>query len=759
MQSASDTASISASGTISPHGRILASWVLDNLPLITEGVGAACGIGLGSYVGGMTHAEGWGRLLFWSVLVYRVATGLGPPAVRFATFQGSDESCAAEFEVGLAKVVGFLLPSAASRAIRVLLWRRGVVSCGLAALLVLEYHALDPKRREIRVLRLRRRTLRAGLACDFVTMSVDDAERLCPFEAISYTWGGEARTAGILVGGRRVAVTPTVARFLRYRRSFLSQAFLWIDAVCINQDDAAERGSQVLLMGDIYRHAERTRVWLAHPTEARDASDARGLMASVLSVASLSDLPEEIRMSMLQHIVQTDHAVPALATLFARSYFHRIWVVQEVALAKEVLVMYGDVVMNWAALAQVAELLSHPSLVGLIHGCRDDWTMAVDTCVIADDAVHMSNIVRIDTMRKLCQGADGRRLSPALTPAFSFSYDMLAWFGLPTLPTLQGVLTETELYHFHATDPRDKLFGVLGLVSDPSFVGPEGPAYGESMRDLYIRTARYLIAQTKSLSVLQYAGTWRPPIAGGLPSWVPDWHGIAGRRIARPTSGKNRGLPYTASNQDGTEIEDPNRLEVEIKMLDSVALAADRVLHADVADRTVCGSHQVVDMFDYYHPIAAYVDYIALTASHEPTHQMYPDLPLAVFRVLVGAAHSPAEYLGEESEMYETFQFWGKVRQCVEQSVRGEKDVRDGGNRRGKEETRSASLKGTLEAFLITKGLDPAGSPPKLADINKLLFRMGQVAGGKRFCILTSGRLALLPPGARVGDEVAYVRP
>src|SRR3569833_3350508 len=116
MQSASDTASISASGTISPHGRILASWVLDNLPLITEGVGAACGIGLGSYVGGMTHAEGWGRLLFWSVLVYRVATGLGPPAVRFATFQGSDESCAAEFEVGLAKVVGFLLPSAASQA-------------------------------------------------------------------------------------------------------------------------------------------------------------------------------------------------------------------------------------------------------------------------------------------------------------------------------------------------------------------------------------------------------------------------------------------------------------------------------------------------------------------------------------------------------------------------------------------------------------------------------------------------------------------
>ena len=797
MPSTRDTTGMPARVPERSSESMLAVFFMGNLAAISEGFGAAWGISFGSYLAGATFGEAGGSLLFWLVLVHFVAVGLVPPVVGFATFRGSDEKNLGELMLGLAKVVGFLFPRVALRAIQAILWRHRLVSCVLAALFVVDhyapsihtrlpgsvlsrravrcgyqalkmlwevpravnrryeewedqraerssaavprlvYHVLNVKRREIRVLRLRRRTWRPELACDFVKVSVDDAERLCPFEAISYTWRGEKRTVHVLISGRRLAVTPTVARLLRYRRSFFSEAFLWIDGVCINQNDTAERGSQVLLMGDIYRHAERTRVWLAHPSEARGASEARGVMASLLSIDGLLHVTKETRMAMLEDIVLTDVKMPAVAALLARSYFHRVWVVQEVALAKEVLVTYGDIVMEWDALVRVAQLLLHPRLIGQIHGRRDGWLTTVDVAGVVDLSRHMANIAQMDAMRKLCQGDSLQRRSL----------------------TLHRALTEMELYCFRATDPHDKLYGVLGLVSDPGFIGPGEADYQEPVRELYMRTARYLIMKTRSLSVLQYAGTRPMPFMNGLPSWVPDWHGNARRRIAWSASSTIRDLPpYTMSNQDWTEIENRSRLEVEIRMLDTVVLAADSVMLAYLADEVVCGD--IGRVVDISATMPAYNDNIALAASHIPTQQMYPDLPLAVFRALIGAAHSPKGLPSEKAETYETFQFLLRGVRSFDQSAGPEDgDGEDGENRRNKEKERWLAGLGTkVKTFFLAEGLDPTDLYSKLLDSFELAFRLGQVAGGKRFCVLASGRIALLPSGAQVGDEVVYIR-
>jgi len=94
--------------------------------------------------------------------------------------------------------------------------------------------------------------------------------------ALSYTWGApEENTAnevnpplrGILVNGRRLLVGSNLYDCLfelRRRMSFLRRrsAYIWIDAICIDQSNIRERGLQIGLMGSIYRNASKVNVWL-----------------------------------------------------------------------------------------------------------------------------------------------------------------------------------------------------------------------------------------------------------------------------------------------------------------------------------------------------------------------------------------------------------------------------------------------------------------------------------------------------------------
>ena len=106
------------------------------------------------------------------------------------------------------------------------------------------YYPLNIARKEIRLIRVQpniaagKRQLR--LECDLVTVSLDDRPR---FDALSYTWGGDPRT--IRINGRRVKVTTSVWGALTVFRetNVLPAGYVWVDAICINQEDTEERGS------------------------------------------------------------------------------------------------------------------------------------------------------------------------------------------------------------------------------------------------------------------------------------------------------------------------------------------------------------------------------------------------------------------------------------------------------------------------------------------------------------------------------------
>ena len=113
--------------------------------------------------------------------------------------------------------------------------------------------------RQIRLLKLPQQKPRDEVWCEIIAVSLDHPPA---YDAISYTWGSSEKTHEILLSGARCAVSSVVHEILQGRRSVWTTKWLWIDSLCINQQDDEEKSEQIQLMRDIYRNAVRVLVWL-----------------------------------------------------------------------------------------------------------------------------------------------------------------------------------------------------------------------------------------------------------------------------------------------------------------------------------------------------------------------------------------------------------------------------------------------------------------------------------------------------------------
>ena len=109
-----------------------------------------------------------------------------------------------------------------------------------------------------------------------------------PYEALSYTWGINKTTKQIILNGKRFMVTENLYSALQYLRFKNEDRILWIDAICIDQTQIAERNHQVRHMASIYRDADRVLFWLGEPTYETDL-----LISSLRRLQALaSDTPK-----------------------------------------------------------------------------------------------------------------------------------------------------------------------------------------------------------------------------------------------------------------------------------------------------------------------------------------------------------------------------------------------------------------------------------------------------------------------------------
>ncbi|KAK0646920.1 heterokaryon incompatibility protein-domain-containing protein [Cercophora newfieldiana] len=170
------------------------------------------------------------------------------------------------------------------------------------------------------------------------------------YEALSWTWGKADDKFAILIkkGDKtyKKRVRKELALALKYLRRPGKKRVLWIDAVCIDQDDLGERNHQVQMMSRIYTRSEQVCVWLG---EADSDSE--------MAINFIRDEIRELRnFDTISSNTEYSKKWRALMSLMQREWFFRRWVVQEIALAGAATVYCGPHSVPWKSFAVAVEL-------------------------------------------------------------------------------------------------------------------------------------------------------------------------------------------------------------------------------------------------------------------------------------------------------------------------------------------------------------------------------------------------------------------
>ena len=308
------------------------------------------------------------------------------------------------------------------------------------------------------------------------------------YEALSYTWGYSSSRKPIYINGTTVLVTENLYTALLYLRYEHKPRILWVDAICIDQQNLEERSAQVQLMFRIYGSATRVIVWLGEQSEDSDLA---------LDVIESWSRPSAI---LVDRLSTMSTEFKALDSLFARSWWNRSWVVQEVVNSKIVEFVVGYRSLPW-------EDFYHSLLH--VHG---------DEHRIAKDVREAGLYNRHNAAYSLLGFGGYDNLSDRLRQ-MSSTIDELAFAKAGNLDQGGFEVLLPKFGHRQASDPRDKIYSILKIVSDDLQVLPD---YMKSVPDVYIDLVRAWISTQRTLDILMNRPIGESNIKG-LPSWTPDW--------------------------------------------------------------------------------------------------------------------------------------------------------------------------------------------------------------------------------------------
>jgi len=193
------------------------------------------------------------------------------------------------------------------------------------------YTPLDASKNQIRLARLHAATsFEQTLSCDLEVVSLDSEPH---YEALSYVWGDAAIRRPMMLGGMDWNVTHNLDNALRHLRSNTEEKIIWVDAICIDQSNVSERNSQIRLMGDVFRKAQMVRIWLGE--EADGSDDALSMLSQLQQGIGVLDV-------RINDTDLTSGHLDSMHKLCERPWWRRIWVIQEVVLARRAVMHCGS---------------------------------------------------------------------------------------------------------------------------------------------------------------------------------------------------------------------------------------------------------------------------------------------------------------------------------------------------------------------------------------------------------------------------------
>lgn len=425
------------------------------------------------------------------------------------------------------------------------------------------YHALNDERREIRLLKLQPGGHDEPLQCVLGKAALTTKPQ---YNALSYVWGDAVATApaepAIVLNGEHFPVTPNLYSALQHLRAHLEgeSLSLWIDAVCINQNDIAERSQQVAMMRDIYSSATRVTIWLGEEDEDSDVA-----FDSLHKIIGTESWPADLSTcSILRR-----HSGSFYFQLTARrSWLSRVWILQELAMStSDPIVVCGHKSAPWSIFIAAWQAIAKEALAVL--GTRPKVSTSTTAATPStDDDFEVLNLTKLDILNDLRVATQKR--------------------GGDSLKRLLTISKSSA-----ATDPRDRIYGLLGLLEkearDPKmcisipvdYQKPCSETYTNAMAHIFSRgEGPYFLSgvflsggPTAAPHVISLPSTTVQP---DLPSWVPDftWQNFdkttqpEGWHFHPPTTMHASGAGRGARN--GTVLGDGRTLQVEGLIVDTI---------------------------------------------------------------------------------------------------------------------------------------------------------------------------------------------
>lgn len=378
------------------------------------------------------------------------------------------------------------------------------------------YTSLAAESKQIRLLRIHKRDGNPRekdeivISCTFSIVSLDEFPE---YEALSYVWGDPSKAKTIRINNEPVGITKNLYEALLELRCPDRERTLWADAVCINQRDDVERTHQVSIMHDIFQRAAKVVIYLGPSwegcVEAFEFFEATGRDSDLhiadyrepcVAINGVRGFTPELRRYLIQFL-----SLP---------WWTRLWTVQEVVLAKSADMHCGLHVMSGDVLFEsLGNIFRH-----VLTCCVDKGVRTRESDLI------WTSLIRLESIN----------IRRNWSNAFSI-FHLFSTFRIR-----------------QAHDPRDKIFGLLGLASE-QYLGAIVPDYTRSTEEIYREVVITCVSITGTLEFLSHCYGQR---ALDLPSFIPDWTALVGENTNANYANRTQIISYhDASDGAAAEVD------------------------------------------------------------------------------------------------------------------------------------------------------------------------------------------------------------
>lgn len=342
---------------------------------------------------------------------------------------------------------------------------------------------------QIRLLILHRGKPGDMIHCSFQVYPLSKAKD--KYEALSYYWGTEGDNCKITIdvprklkskGWKKATqqilprlelafhIRPRLHEALVQLRRLDGELCLWVDALCINQEDEVEKTQQVQKMAEIYSTALRVLIWLGSGN--KKCEDGLDFIEEILDFQTFDAKVKD---------EQSPPKWAALVELMSQDWFSRRWVIQELALARDAIIRYNDREITWTNFADATAIFAtrFDDIKGLFLYHRE----------FDHDAEYLGDLQAL-----------GANVLVDIT-ANHFRKSSRPSGGLERLSSLEALVS--RLLKFEASDPKDTIYALLSIYKkQDDSEGMLVPNYEKSIIEVYRDYTEYCVSTSRSIDII-----------------------------------------------------------------------------------------------------------------------------------------------------------------------------------------------------------------------------------------------------------------